>query len=145
MNIHTDTFSTFCLCSWDCKCSTKIWEVLKCFLQTVQEEMAVLLASWGETERRQIITDYSYLKTTRKAISNIFKIFCKTSWAQHLQHVKWTADYFVLLSATVVHDATGEVGVTGGTPVLRVCFLLSAENTDEHYSRIIRIIFPVWG
>lgn len=47
-NINTGTSSTFCLCSRDCKCSTKIWEVLKCFLQTVQEEMAVLLASWGQ-------------------------------------------------------------------------------------------------
>lgn len=43
------TSSTRCLCSADCKCSTKIWEVLKCFLQTVQEEMTLLLASWGQT------------------------------------------------------------------------------------------------
>lgn len=39
----------------------------------------------------------------------------------------------MLLGATVVHDATGEVGVTGGTPMLQVGFLLSAENTDEHF------------
>lgn len=44
--------------------------------------------------------------------------------------LQWAADYFVLLCATVVRDAAGEVGVAGGTPVLQVFFLLSAENTD---------------
>lgn len=49
--------------------------------------------------------------------------------------VKRTAHYSMLLCATVLHDAAGEVGVTGGTPVLYVFFLLSAENTDFHKTR----------
>lgn len=43
----------------------------------------------------------------------------------------------MLLGTAVVHDATGEVGVTGGTPTLQVCFFLPAENTDKYYSRFI--------
>lgn len=53
--------------------------------------------------------------------------------------IQRTADYFVLLCATVIRDAAGEVGVAGGTPVLQVFFLLSAENTDEHYAGFIQV------
>lgn len=44
---------------------------------------------------------------------------------------KRVADYSVLLCATVIRDAAGEVSVTGGTPVLQVFFLLPADNTDK--------------
>lgn len=78
----------------------------------MQEEMAVLLASWGEMEGHQITIEYSNLKQPEKPFQTIFShvnvfIYC----------VKWTADYFMLLCATVVRDAAGEVGVTGGTPI----------------------------
>jgi len=48
----------------------------------------------------------------------------------------------VLLGAPVFRDATGEVGLTLGTPVLRVGPLFSAENTEEHI--IIFIIIIKW-
>lgn len=52
-------------------------------------------------------------------------------WIKHIWFLlQRAADYFVLLCATVVRDAAGEVGVAGGTPVLQVFFLLSAENID---------------
>ena len=44
---------------------------------------------------------------------------------------KRVADYSVLLCATVICDAAGEVSVTGGTPVLQVFFLLPADNADK--------------
>lgn len=40
----------------------------------------------------------------------------------------------MFLGATVLCEATGEVGVTGGTPMLQVRPLLSAENKDKQYS-----------
>ena len=46
--------------------------------------------------------------------------------------VKRTGHYSVLLCAPVLCDAASEVGVTGGTPVLYVFFLFSAEKTDFH-------------
>lgn len=42
--------------------------------------------------------------------------------------VKQEANYFVLLCATVLREAAGEVGVTGGAPVLRVILLLSGKR-----------------
>lgn len=42
--------------------------------------------------------------------------------------VKLEANYFVLLCATVLREAAGEVGVTGGAPVLRVILLLSGKR-----------------
>lgn len=38
----------------------------------------------------------------------------------------------------MVRDAAGEVGVTGGTPMLRVFFLLSVKHTHKLYSALIR-------
>lgn len=51
-----------------------------------------------------------YFNLTRKVGTNHFlnKIIVKVN----------TADYFVLLCATVVRDAAGKVGVTGCTPML---------------------------
>lgn len=43
-----------------------------------------------------------------------------------------TVDYFVLLRATVVCNAAGEVGVTGGTPVLLLFSFLSGIKTNNH-------------
>ena len=46
----------------------------------------------------------------------------------------------MLLGATVVVDAGGEVGVTGGTPTLQVGFFLSAKNTNKCYFKLMIII-----
>lgn len=45
--------------------------------------------------------------------------------------VKQAADYFVLLCASVLREAAGEVGVTGGAPVLHVILLLSGKKRTD--------------
>lgn len=47
----------------------------------------------------------------------------------------------MFLCATMVLDAAGEVGLTGGTPVLHVCVLLSAEKTD--YSLLFKLFLKM--
>lgn len=42
--------------------------------------------------------------------------------------MKQAVDYFVLLCASVLWEAAGEVGVTGGAPVFHVILLLSRKN-----------------
>lgn len=42
--------------------------------------------------------------------------------------VTQAADYFVFLCASVLREAAGEGGVTGGAPVLHVILLLSGQK-----------------
>ena len=77
-----------------------------------------------------VILHRAHFKQSDKLLSHFLKI------------LNSAADYFVLLGATVVHDATGEVGVTCGAPTLQICFFLPEENTDKHYSRLINVLFP---
>lgn len=68
--------------------------------------MTLLLASWGQT-------------TTPRVNLHLQEM--------HSQ-VKQAVDYFVLLCASVLREAAGEVGVTGGAPVFHVILLLSRKK-----------------
>lgn len=73
--------------------------------------MTVLLASWGQTATTKTMLIYISMKMHPP--------------------VKQAADYFVLLCASVLREAAGEVGVTGGAPVLHVILLLSGKKRTD--------------